>query len=493
MADESRSKVIKANPISKGLNTFRDSFKFKCRGLAITGADALYHISGEELNLAVNSSNFNIERIIPLLRANNIYAAITTSTAFTVAKPITPPLSAPSLTASFQQTPWLHNTGSFANSTEHHKYVDGVLKEELGQLYVDVPSFFKAYFGSVPDLKSVAQAVFNKCKEGDNPLYQQEISWQGWPEGARERDLLGFAAAEHQPAAQSQRRPLAQPHQPIQGSTANRKLDSQILIPGELKSNPLADTASKAWLDLGRYAREVLAAQDSRCFVLGFTLYGSLMRLLQFVSAVLGFDPTIITAGDKRYIKIERDNHAERLIIDKVMKRVPYEEGELLREATNKGVDDDIRVNVCTGAPLPPMKRTYSSSPTKGKRPAFLINLDLAIKEQQEKSLGARGKTGTRAFMAIGVLLDNEMHSFMHDLESFFWNYESDWKLAKLKFSTIGDERDFVRTLLIPCVNRLRRKVFPNGGRWRDPNLKLYFKMKQILQTARDELKELKG
>ncbi|PVH98641.1 hypothetical protein DM02DRAFT_41203 [Periconia macrospinosa] len=47
MTDESRSKVIKANPIGKGLDTFRDSFEFKCRGLAITGADALYHLSGE--------------------------------------------------------------------------------------------------------------------------------------------------------------------------------------------------------------------------------------------------------------------------------------------------------------------------------------------------------------------------------------------------------------------------------------------------------------
>jgi hypothetical protein len=53
--------------------------------------------------------------------------------------------------------------------------------------------------------------------------------------------------------------------------------------------------------------------------------------------------------------------------------------------------------------------------------PAFLIDLDLAIKERRETSSGARGKTGTRAFMAIGVLLDDEQHSFMHDLESFFW------------------------------------------------------------------------
>jgi hypothetical protein len=84
---------------------------------------------------------------------NNVDAAVVASTAFTVAKPTTPPLSALSLTASFQQTPWLHNTGSFANSTKHRKYVDGVLKEERGQLYVGVPGFFDAYFGSVPDLE----------------------------------------------------------------------------------------------------------------------------------------------------------------------------------------------------------------------------------------------------------------------------------------------------------------------------------------------------
>lgn len=36
--------------------------------------------------------------------------------------------------------------------------------------------------------------------------------------------------------------------------------------------------------------------------------------------------------------------------------------------------------------------------------PAFLINLDLTIQEQQEGTSGAKGKTGTRAFMAIGAL-----------------------------------------------------------------------------------------
>jgi hypothetical protein len=35
-------------------------------------------------------------------------------------------------------------------------------------------------------------------------------------------------------------------------------------------------------------------------------------------------------------------------------------------------------------------------------------------------ALGAKGKTGTRAFIAIGALLGKQ-HSFIHDLESFFW------------------------------------------------------------------------
>jgi Fungal protein kinase len=52
--------------------------------------------------------------------------------------------------------------------------------------------------------------------------------------------------------------------------------------------------------------------------------------------------------------------------------------------------------------------------------PSFLIDLDLAIRTQRVGASGAKGKTGTRAFMAIGVL-QGQKHSFMHDLESFFW------------------------------------------------------------------------
>lgn len=83
------------------------------------------------------------------------------------------------------------------------------------------------------------------------------------------------------------------------------------------------------------------------------------------------------------------------------------------------------------------------------------------------------------------------------------WNYVDTEELAGSKRGIVDGERDFLRTVeenltpyyqpLIPCVNRLRRKVFPNGGRWRNSNPRLYLEMKEILQAAQDDLKELEG
>ena len=641
---------------------------------------------------------------------------------------------------SSQQTPWLRNTSSFVNSSEYRKYVDNVLKEELGLIYVGVYGFSEAFLGQVAGLGLAAQAVLEKCKEGDNPLYQEEGGWQSWPERAMETDVLSWFtqltgqlldfAGEDQPALGAQRRLLTQPHQPLQGSTAYRKLDvgfvddpsagvnskchwSQILVPGELKCNPSADIASKAWLDIGRYVREVLAAQDSRRFILGFILCGSLMRLwefdrlggiastqfdinqegLQFVSAVLGFlwmneeqlgfDLTILKAEGRQYIEIKRSGQLERLVIDEVMRRAPCiagrattcwkvhregddlrtplvvkdswqfpereEEGELLRKATARGVinvaryyhhetvmvgglDNDICGNVRKGldipeqanyqlensilppstamnsisrraqgsnstagqkqsssTPLPPNKQLHLSIPAEGGTgifnqihrrvvlsdygkpiykassrvamlnglidcikgyeslytkagmlqrdismndliineddlnpswPSFIIDLDLAINEQREKPLGAQGKTGTRAFMSIGVLW-GEQHSFMHDLESFFWvlfwisihfsgpnesrvvpefdrwNHAATKELRRSKIAVVSDERDFLATTedsftfyfqpLIPWINKLREVVFPGNIKWRTENKGLFSQMIEILQGARDD------
>lgn len=404
----------------------------------------------------INSDGFELDSIKPLLKSalsdaiddtlvwDQVYLAVIERTP--------PPRSSASV---LQQTPWLHNTGSFANSSEYRQDVDRVLKLELGPLYVGLHNFRKTYFGNVAGLEKNSAAVFQKCKEGSSPLFNEE-GWSGWPRDANQDDVLswfanvneklGAFAEEYRPTTSYRRRPIAQPNKPIQGSAGERKMDigfvsdpsagvdsrchwSQILVPGELKSNPSADIASKAWLDIGRYAREVLAAQDTRRFVLGFTICGSLMRIwefdrlggiaseqfdinqdgLQFVSTVLGFlwmseeqlgfDPTITTEDGRRFVTIHRNGRPERLVIDKLMTRAPCiagrattcwkayceedphtplvvkdswqyterdEEGDLLKEATEKGVvnvaryyhhetvfvsnkSDDIRNNVRGG------------------------------------------------------------------------------------------------------------------------------------------------
>ncbi|KAI0429638.1 hypothetical protein F5Y09DRAFT_309977 [Xylaria sp. FL1042] len=770
MADQNRSEIIRKNPISNGLDAFRESTSIPCSGEALnqlndedfqnTTIDLLLALqqlrasrvlrfgnktllSGlSRLTSAVASNDFEYARVKPLLAAviakksdeeiwDQVYSAVTESTP--------PPRP---IASSLQQTPWLRNTSSFINSSEHRKYVDDVLKEELGPMYAGLRNFHETYFGGVAGLDTAADAVFKSCTEGGDPLFG-EGGWSGWPQDANQdgvlswftniSDKLATLAEEYNPTP-TRRRPLVQPNKPIQGSTAERKIDvgfvsdneviqdgkchwSQILVPGELKSNPSADTASKAWLDIGRYVREVLFAQDTRRFAIAFTLCGSFMRIwvfdrlggiasdrfdinengLRFVSTILGFlwmneaqlgfDPTIITSGGKRYIEIDRNSRQERLVIDAVMRRAPCiagrattcwkahseddprtplvikdswqytergEEGELLQEATSKGVvnmgryyhhytvevhgsDDDIRSNVRRGldittaenfrpqrsaipragkptadsregrsttpsqkrsasqtdAALPPSKRSCSVSPTKVDRnalpnrihrrliirdygkpicqassraallsalegciagheslrragilhrdisinnlmineddsnpswPAFLIDLDLAIREQREGASGAKGKTGTRAFMAIGALL-GEQHSFMHDLESFFWvlfwicihdngpdgkrlgrvvpqfdkwNYADTEELAQLKMGMVSDEDYFLKSTtqsftkyyapLASLVNRVRKAIFPNGGRWKKEDEGLYLCIRNILCDAREDL-----
>ncbi|KKZ66871.1 hypothetical protein EMCG_07477 [[Emmonsia] crescens] len=656
----------------------------------------------------------------------------------------TPPPSAPFV----QQTPITRNMSSLVNSSEYRKDVDHILKEDIGPMSIDIPGFYEAFFGKVTDLENMAHTVFEKCKQGDTPQYDEKHGWKEWPEDAKEEDVLRWLtqmitqftdyAEELFPTFDIQRRLLVQPHQPLLGSTAKRKLDigivddpasdkavkyhwRQILVPGELKNDRGYDKPSLAGVDLGRYAREALLYQDTRRFVLGFTLCGSLMRLWefdrlgaiasahfdineegqQFVATVLGFlwmskeqlgyDPTIVDAEGIKYIEIERNGQRERLIIDGLMTRAQCitgrattcwkahredddsqmplvikdswqyserdEEGELLREATENNVvnvaryyhhetirmsdkDDDVLNAVRKGlkftqaanhlmsplSPLsrdgsrtsqtgrsssptgrkrsssrtdtslpPPRKRIQFSSPAKTVRTSttnrvhrrvivrdygkaiykasskvallktlegciegyeslhkqagilqcdispnnlmmnedddnpsflsFLIDLDLAIKEQREEPSGAQGKTGTRAFMSIGVLL-GEKHSFMHDLESFFWvlfwicihydgsgkgrtvpsfekwNYMSTEELARMKIGVIAAEDVFLKTMndnitvyyqsLSPWVNRLRRIVFPNNGRWKTPDPELYSEMKRVLQNAQNDPEVLK-
>ncbi|EGX87996.1 Protein kinase-like domain [Cordyceps militaris CM01] len=408
-SNQTRAEVIRDYPIANGLDAFRSTHRGLLASLQSTSGAAAANLSCEDIQSAIlalssallplpasrrlpsgrgyirkdilhllfviSCDHFDFDRTKPLLEAaldhnsldSQIWDLVTAA-----ALESTPPRT---ITSSLQQTPWKNSTGGFANSSEYRKDIDRVLKRELGPLHVGLPGFHDAFFGGVKGLSQAADIVFQRCTSGDTPLFLE--GWNGWPENANQDDVLAWlkeiiqklaAKADDLDLPPAIRRPLAVPKRPIQGSTSERKLDigfisdpkadenarchwSQIQIAGELKSNPSADTTAKAWLDIGRYAREVLASQDTRRFVLAFTLCGPLMRIWvfdrlggisserfninedgrQFVATILGFiqmsdkdlghDPTIIKEGTQRYIDIERNGKKERIFIQKVIRR----------------------------------------------------------------------------------------------------------------------------------------------------------------------------
>ena len=362
-----------------------------------------------------------------------------------IPQPTTPPPSLPSFTSSFQQTPWSFNTGSFADTSEYRKQVDDPLREELlPSLRLDIPDFVDAVFGCVQQLEELAETVFILCQEEDTPLYKEGSGWSKWPSSAEEKAVLEWLQElmerltvwVHKSGTRAivSRQIYRGPDIYLDGTPIKRKMDvgftaengqsgaddtntyestdtqrrnwSEILVTGELKSNPDQDGQEKAWVDLATYAREVFRTQDRR-FVLGFTLCGSVMRLwhfdrsgasgsssfdinqdgLTFIRVMLGcylmtdeqlgLDPTIQGPEGKRFVEITRDGQVERLVLtakikkqaaivsrattcwrayrntDKTKKPLIVkdswqyeerpEEGLLIQEATNGGVENIAR------------------------------------------------------------------------------------------------------------------------------------------------------
>ncbi|KAH6607062.1 hypothetical protein Trco_003375 [Trichoderma cornu-damae] len=719
--DPTQLQIINNNPIVDDLHPFRTLFASACEGQGfVCSPDALEQLDDNnmrdltlklllmllrlratrllrsvrgsknlfdditQLASAAVCYDFNFDRVKPLFRtvlddhADDF--VVWCQIHKTVIESTPPPgstLSCITLTSS------MRNTSSIMKSSGFRRQADQVLKTQLGTPTIDIPKFRETLFASVPGLEAAADAVFRKCSEGDEPLFGQD-GWRGWPFSNIIPKLEAFATG-HRPSTLRQgRKLLLQPRRPPKGSVGKRSMDigfvnndfthqlnmrradkycwSHVLVPGELQSNPAADTSTEAWISLAMYVQEVFSAQDTRRFVLAFTLCGPNMRLweydrvggmaskqfsineprggLEFVASVLGFlwideeglgfDPTIVASGGKRFIEIQRDGRLERLIIDKLIVRsrciagrattcwkahreddpqTPLvikdswqyperdEEGSLIREATEKGVvnmaryyfhetvrvrgaKDEIQNAIRKGldatgtavdssiisrietrpnrvhrrvivqdygrpiytassaaellAALESCIQGHESLWQAGflhrdisinnvlideqgppSRKGFLIDLDLAIRQQQDEASGAKGKMGTRAFMAIGLLL-GERHCFMHDLESFFWvllwicinydgpsicvnqkkfdnwNYLGDRALAGAKQGVICDSPIFCRRAeenftpfyepLIPLMDRLRAVVFPDGHRWRRVNEGLYSAMREILR-----------
>ncbi|KAF2468324.1 uncharacterized protein BDR25DRAFT_335443 [Lindgomyces ingoldianus] len=452
MVDARRSLIIEAKPIGPGLNGFCESVRSLSQDLVASSPNTpLNRIDSEvlqdhalDLILAlqalpasrvlpstINAGDFDVRRLIPLFCAvldnetdstiwEKVYDVVAERTLTTVTEPSTPPPSGSPRTTSFQ-TPWTFNTGSFADTSDLRRNVDPILKNEVeDNLKIDHPDDFDTFFGQIPKLREITTAVLQGCKGAELPLFQEDVGWVEWPERCEEIAVLQFlgrhvdqfqrCADDHGFCPSKRPRCITTPNKPIPGSISKRKLDvglaynsgneleeskghsydwSHILVPGELKSNPREDNHSSTWLGLVRYAWEIFSSQDTRRFILGFTLCGSIMRLWEFdrlgvvgstpfdinkegekfISAVLGFlwmseeelgfDPTIAEDG-RRYMHIERNGRMERIWLDAHMRRQRSvagrattcwsgslnerpEEGLLLKEATGAGATNVAR------------------------------------------------------------------------------------------------------------------------------------------------------
>lgn len=171
--------------------------------------------------------------------------------------------------------PWCGNTSDDIYAEEFGQTVDPVVKLELERLHVGLPDFHETFFGEIPDLGVVSDAVFGLCTEGDDPLFAE--GWSGWPAGVRESDMVSwleglipkleaFADGRVSTPPMARRKLLAQPGTPLTGPTGKRRMDigfvskdvefinpggmgdsknrwKHILVAGELQANPEADTA----------------------------------------------------------------------------------------------------------------------------------------------------------------------------------------------------------------------------------------------------------
>ena len=153
----------------------------------------------------------------------------------------------------------------------------------------------------------------------------------------------------------------------------------------------------------------------------------------------------------------------------------------------------------------------------------FLIDLDLAIKIEDQKPSSAPSRTGTKVFMAIGALLGHQ-HNFMHDLESFFWvffwicvhyeglnidgrmgerrtdfegwNYLNPDTLAEAKsgrkssmmFPLTDQKVTKYCTPLLPCLKELHGVLFPGHTPRQQEDHDLYAEMIQVFNKAKNDI-----
>lgn len=89
------------------------------------------------------------------------------------------------------QTFYSFNASCFYNTLKYRKYMDTILKVELGSnLYIRVSCFYKAFFKDIEGLKTTAIAVFIKFQNNNNPFYSKKFGWHNWPQNIEKKCLI---------------------------------------------------------------------------------------------------------------------------------------------------------------------------------------------------------------------------------------------------------------------------------------------------------------
>ncbi|KAG6053956.1 hypothetical protein E4U32_007201 [Claviceps aff. humidiphila group G2b] len=289
------------------------------------------------------------------------------------------------------QSPSQYTTDYVTSSSDYREDTNLLLKNKLkGRLDVDTPGFLDAFFPS-RDYQQTAEKFLDRCKAGVVPEFHN--GWDTWPDGAAETEVVAwlrlvtdeleeFSRASLSSDVSHRRAIFGIPRKPFRDSVTMQELDvgfvyaadlegspesstysdARMLVRGSLRRDPMADEDQETRLALARNAQDILTAQGTRRFVLGFTLCGSLMRVwlfdrlggiaseqinintepLQFIKVILGFlwmseeelgfdssikrpDPTLeIAEGKKRCIDVERlDGSKECIVLDQEILRSP--------------------------------------------------------------------------------------------------------------------------------------------------------------------------
>lgn len=198
----------------------------------------------------------------------------------------------------------------------------GVLRCELNSnLEFDHPEFDVTYL-AVPQVVDAATAVFEKCREGEDPLYTTGGRWRGW----EERDEKGVQRSLEECVSKfmkfldeagiespSQRRFVPSTNTPIP-EPVKRKPD---LFVATFAGLTLCGSTMRLW-EFDRMGATTSVAFDIHQYGLFFVK--TLLGFLWMNDEQLGFDSDLMDVDGQRFVKINRDGKEERLIITETLK-----------------------------------------------------------------------------------------------------------------------------------------------------------------------------